>query len=167
MEEALALLKFVKSVTIVHRRDALRASKIMQEKVLEDHKDRVGVLWETQIREVRGTDKLEEIVVENFKTGQMHKMPAEGLFLAIGHVPDTAFLSGQVGLDEKGHLVTELTQRGKISPQEAYLSGYPTMTSVSGVFGAGDVVDFRYRQAVTAAGMGCMAALDVERYLRE
>ncbi|MBI4034915.1 MAG: FAD-dependent oxidoreductase, partial [Candidatus Chisholmbacteria bacterium] len=117
--------------------------------------------WNTEVLEIIGDDKLKAIKVKNNKTGEVSELVLDGLFIAIGHVPATQVFRGQVGLDEKGYIKTEINYPSKPS----WLSGYPTMTSVEGVFAAGDVVDFRYRQAVTAAGFGCMAALDVEKYL--
>lgn len=165
MEEALALLKHAKKVGIIHRRDKFRASRIMQDRVLKKHKDKVDVLWDTKVVGVKGENKLEEIVVENNNTGERRSLKTDGLFLAIGHIPSTGLFQDQLKLDRKGHLVTRLNSLESQVPEEVWIKGYPTMTSVEGVFGAGDVVDFRYRQAVTAAGFGCMAALDAERWL--
>ena len=165
MEEVLSLARYARSVTLIHRRDTLRASKIMQERVLEGHKDRVKSRWNSQVVGVTGEKKLEAITVEDTKTGKKEELATDGLFISIGHVPETSIFDGQVELDQKGYLVTKLTSSWSDIPQKTWLEDYPTMTSVQGVFGAGDVVDFRYRQAVTAAGMGCMAALDVEKYL--
>lgn len=165
MEEVLALTKHAREVTLIHRRDVLRASKIMQQRVLEDHKDVVKVLWNTEVREIQGEDQLEAIVVENSKTGKRTQFVADGLFLSIGHFPVTDLFQGKLALDEKGYLLTHFNGLDTTGSKKVWLEGYPTMTSVPGIFGAGDVVDFRYRQAVTAAGFGCMAALDAERYL--
>lgn len=157
VEDVMALTKFAKKVYLVHRRDALRASKIMQERILSNEK--VEVIWDSEVTEVMGEMKLEGVKVKNVKTGEVKEMPIEGLFLAIGHLPSTDLFKGKLDLDEKGFLKTQMTT-GK-----NWMTDYPTMTSVNGVFGAGDVVDFRYKQAITAAGMGCQAALDVEKYL--
>jgi thioredoxin reductase (NADPH) len=182
MEEVLALTKHTREVTLIHRRDKLRASQIMQQRVLEENKDKVSVLWNTEVLEIKGDEKLEAIVVEDLKTKKRSTLPADGLFLAIGHLPVTDLFKGKLELDNKGYLMTGLNgllhaphasqkSQSKTRGSNArideglWLEGYPTMTSAQGVFGAGDVVDFRYRQAVTAAGFGCMAALDVERYL--
>ena len=165
MEEVLALVKHAKEVTLICRRDEFKASKIMQKRVLEDNKDKVKVLWNTEVKGVKGEGKLEAIVVENKKTGEKQTLSTDGLFLAIGHIPETEIFKEQVELDKKGYLVTHLNSLKSEVAEKVWLEDYPTMTSVDGVFGAGDVVDFRYRQAVTAAGFGCMAALDVERYL--
>jgi len=162
MEDALALTKFAKSVTIIHRRDELKASKIMQERVLKEK--RVPVMWNTEVLAVSGEQKLEKIKVRNVDSGEEKELEADGLFLAIGHIPDTDFLDSAVETDDHMYVVTRMVKDGVDSRKEM-LEGYPTMTSVEGVFAAGDVVDFRYRQAITAAGMGTQAALDVEKYL--
>ncbi len=159
MEEVMALKRQTKNVGLIYRGDKLRASKIMQEKVLvpSSHKastrrSEVQVIWNSEVVGVTGEQKLEKIKIKDVKTGKEKELPADGLFLAIGHLPETDLFKGVLDLDEKGFLVTGKTDM-------------PTQSSVRGVFGAGDVVDFRYKQAVTAAGMGCMAALDVEKYL--
>lgn len=162
MEDILALRKFAKEVTLIHRGDKLRASKIMQEKALGDKQ--VPVLWNSEVVGVKGTNALEALMVKDNKTGETRELPAQGLFLAIGHIPDTDFLSGQIELDDHKYLVTRMIKDG-VNVRSEFLEGFPTMTSVTGVFAAGDVVDFHYRQAITAAGMGCQAALDVEKYL--
>lgn len=157
MEDTLVLTKFASEIGVVHRRDSLRASKIMQEKVLKNEK--VKVWWDSVVVGVKGEGVLKKVVIKNLKSGEEKEVEAGGLFLAIGHVPETKFFEGQLELDEKGFLKVELYEEG------VKVEGYPMMTSVKGVFAAGDVVDFRYKQAVTAAGMGCQAALDVEKYL--
>jgi len=164
MEDALALTRFVKSATVIHRRNELRASKIMQERVLGNNK--IRILWDTEVVGVGGESKLEKIKIRNVKDGKEEDLMAEGLFLAIGHAPVSEFLKGQVDLDEKGYLITNLVRDG-VENKKVWLGGFPTQTSVEGVFGAGDVVDARYKQAVTAAGMGCMAALDAGKFLTE
>ena len=151
MEEASFLTKFAKSVTIVHRRESFRASKIMQDRVLANPK--VKVVWDAEVADVHGKDTVDALEIHNVKTGQRSKLAVQGLFLAIGHVPNTRFLNGALGVDEKGYIRTH-------GPLE-------TRTNVEGVFVAGDVFDSRYRQAVTAAGSGCKAAIDVERWLHE
>lgn len=148
MEEALFLTKYGSRVYIVHRRDELRASRIMQQRAMSN--DKIELLWSHVVREAVGTDALTGVVVENLKTGGVRTIEAAGLFFAIGHTPNTAFLDGQLALDGAGYVVT--------TPGS-------TQTSVPGVFAAGDVQDPRWRQAVTAAGTGCMAALEVERFL--
>jgi thioredoxin reductase (NADPH) len=151
MEEVLALSKFAKKVGVIHRRKEFKASKIMQRKVEE--KGNVEFLWNTEVLEIKGDEQARAVTVKNNQTGEIKELAMDGIFIAIGHEPATEVFAGQIELDRKGYVVT-----GK---DEAY----PTMTSVAGVFAAGDVVDWRYRQAVTAAGMGCMAALDAEKYL--
>ncbi|MCG2691427.1 thioredoxin-disulfide reductase [Microgenomates group bacterium] len=147
-EEALALTKFAKEVVLVVRRDELRASKIMQGRVKNNPK--IKILWKSQATEIMGENKVEAIKINNTET-----MKTDGVFLAIGYKPATELFKNIIELDEKGYV--------KIGRD----SEYPTMTSVTGVFAAGDVVDFRYRQAVTAAGMGCQAAIDAEKWLEK
>ncbi len=163
MEEALALSKFTPKVTLIHRKDSFKASKVMQMRVLAEKK--IPVMWDSDVVAVKGESKLEVIVVKNAKTREERELPADGLFLAIGHTPATEILKDRVELDSHGYLVTKMTSNKPLVNQEIWLSDYPTQTSVVGVFGAGDMVDIRYRQAVTAAGMGCMAALDAEKFL--
>jgi thioredoxin reductase (NADPH) len=147
MEEALFLTKFASRVTVIHRRHALRASAIMARRVLDHPK--IEVRWNSVVEEILGNGAVTGVRVRDVATGATSDLPLEGVFVAIGHVPRTELFRGQLELDPKGYLRT--------------LNG--TMTSVPGVFGAGDVVDFTYRQAVTAAGMGCRAALDAQRWL--
>ncbi len=167
MEDALALTKFAKSVTIVHRRDSFKASKIMQERVLSHEK--VSVLWNTTVDSVIGTQKVTEIAVTT--NGEQKTLPADGVFLAIGHRPMNRIFEGQVALDAHGYVITRqsMTKVGLAAAESALteeeLVGSPTMSSIPGVFAAGDGVDVRYKQAITAAGMGCAAALDAERWL--
>ncbi|MDQ3956622.1 MAG: thioredoxin-disulfide reductase [Actinomycetota bacterium] len=149
MEEAIFLTKFASKVTVVHRRDSLRASKIMQERALENPK--IGFVWDSIIEEIVGNGKVEGARVRNLKTDALAELTTDGVFVAIGHVPNTGLFEGQLDL-VGGYIQT---------------NDGTTQTSVPGVFAAGDVVDFRYRQAITAAGMGCMAAIDAERYLEE
>jgi thioredoxin reductase (NADPH) len=148
MEESLYLTKFAREVVIVHRRDRFRASKVMAERVLSHPK--VRVLWNTQVVEVLGYHEIAGLRLEDTTTGERRDLPVSGLFVAIGHVPNTAFLEGQL----------ELTPHGYVKTQ-----AWRTATSVPGVFTAGDVMDDYYRQAITAAGTGCMAALEAERWL--
>ena len=160
MEDTLALTKFAKKITVIHRRDQFKASKIMQARVLAA-KDKVDVLWNSGAVEVLGDGvKIRTIKVKNLLTGKITEEETDGLFVAIGHKPATSFLKGQVELDEKNYIKTGVNYGGV-----DWLTGYPTMTSVPGVFAAGDNVDFRYKQAATAAGMGVMAALDAEKWL--
>jgi thioredoxin reductase (NADPH) len=151
MEEASYLTKFASDVTIVHRRDAFRASQVMQDRVLANPK--VGVRWNSQVVDVLGGDSISGVRLRDTETGEEEDYPAGGLFVAIGHTPNTGFLGGQL----------ELTPHGYIKLCRAWR----TETSVPGVFAAGDVMDDYYRQAVTAAGTGCMAALEAERWLAE
>ncbi len=147
MEEALFLTKFADRVTVVHRRDTLRASKIMQERAFKN--DKIDFVWNSVVVDLLGDGRLEGARVRNVVTGAEHVLPVTGLFVAIGHVPNTAIFAGQLELDPGGYIVTK--------------GG--TRTSVEGVFATGDVQDRIYRQAVTAAGSGCMAAIDTERWL--
>ncbi len=173
MEDTMALTKFALTVTVIHRRERFRASKIMQERVLNNKK--VAVWWNTQVVEVIGDgQKIRAIRVKNLQTGEEREEMAEGLFVAIGHTPATEFLQGSgVELDEKGYVITGMTYplhskfQQPNTKESLWLTGYPTMTTVEGVFAAGDNVDFKYRQAVTAAGYGVMAALDAERWLTD
>lgn len=162
MEDAIALHKFAKSVTIVHRKDALKASKIMQERVLGERK--IPVMFNTEVVGVKGENRLESISVKDVKTGEIKEMSADGLFLAIGHLPAGDFLDTQVEMDNHGYVITNMVRDG-VNLRTEMLDGSPSQTSVKGVFAAGDIVDIRYRQAITAAAMGCQAALDVEKYL--
>ncbi|MGW0332433.1 thioredoxin-disulfide reductase [Streptomyces sp. NPDC003011] len=148
MEEATFLSRFAKSVTIVHRRDTLRASKAMQDRAFADPK--IKFVWDSEVAEIQGDQKLAGLKLRNLKTGEFSDLPVTGLFIAIGHDPRTELFKGQLELDEEGYLKVEAPS---------------TRTNLSGVFGAGDVVDHTYRQAITAAGTGCSAALDAERFL--
>jgi thioredoxin reductase (NADPH) len=148
MEEALFLTKFASKVTIVHRREEFRASKIMADRALNHPK--IDVLWNTTVEEVLGDDLVNGLRVRNVKTGEVSVLPVEGFFVAIGHDPNTKIFQGQLDLHATGYVVTPTGS---------------TTTSVEGVFAAGDVVDHYYQQAITAAGMGCQAAIDVEHWL--
>ena len=148
MEEATFLSRFARSVTVVHRRDALRASKAMQERAFADPK--ISFVWDSEVAEVQGEQKLAGLKLRNVKTGELSDLAVTGLFIAIGHDPRTELFKGQLDLDEEGYLKVA-------SPS--------TRTNVTGVFAAGDVVDHTYRQAITASGTGCSAALDAERFL--
>jgi thioredoxin reductase (NADPH) len=152
MEEALFLTKFASKVTLVHRREEFRASKIMQERVLAHEK--VEVLWNTEIREINGSKEngVESVRLFNNKTNEETIYPTQGVFIAIGHQPNTHLFKGVLDMDEVGYLKTD---------------GRTMKTKVPGVFACGDAQDSYYRQAVTAAGTGCMAAIDAERYLAE
>ncbi len=147
MEEATFLTKFATKVSIVHRRDKLRASKIMQDRAVKNEK--IAFVWNSVVEDILGNDVVAGARLKNLVTGKTTDLPCAGVFVAIGHRPNTALFAGQITMDEKGYIRT--TQG--------------TATSVPGVFAAGDVQDSVYRQAVTAAGSGCMAAIDAERYL--
>jgi thioredoxin reductase (NADPH) len=149
LEEAIYLTKFATKVTVIHRRDTLRASKIMQDKAFANPK--IEFIWDSEVVDVNDTQRGEvtSLVIRHLKTGAEQTLPVDGLFIAIGHTPNTRLFKGQIDLDANGYI---LTHGG-------------TKTSVPGVFAAGDVQDHVYRQAVTAAGSGCMAAIDAERYL--
>jgi thioredoxin reductase (NADPH) len=171
MEDALALTRFASSVTMVHRRDSFRASKIMQERVLGNEK--VKVMWNSGIVEIKGDSKVTGLVIEDLNDHSTREVDADGVFVAIGHKPATEIFRDKILLDEKGFVVTRLSL-GKLSLEEASkhidekgFVAYPMMTTIEGVFGAGDCVDFRYKQAITAAGLGTMAALDIEKWLEE
>ncbi|NCN06245.1 MAG: thioredoxin-disulfide reductase [Candidatus Pacebacteria bacterium] len=167
MEDTLALTKFADSVTVVHRRDAFKASKIMQERVLKNEK--VKVFWNTQLKEIRGEEMVKEVVLE--VDGKQKTFPADGVFIAIGHKPTSQLVSHAIELDDHGYIVTRqsATKHGVAAASaavtDAGLVAFPSMTSVEGIFAAGDCVDIRYKQAITAAGQGCAAALDAERWL--
>ncbi|MFJ7413173.1 thioredoxin-disulfide reductase [Streptomyces sp. NPDC098077] len=148
MEEATFLSRFAKSVTIVHRRDTLRASKAMQDRAFADPK--IKFAWDSEVAEIKGDQKLSGLTLRNTKTGETSELPVTGLFIAVGHDPRTELFKGQLELDDEGYLKVEAPS---------------TRTNLTGVFGAGDVVDHTYRQAITAAGTGCSAALDAERFL--
>jgi thioredoxin reductase (NADPH) len=151
VEEALFLTNFAASVSLVHRRDALRAEKILQERLFKHPK--ISVIWDTMVEEIRGSEeplKITHIRLRNVKTGLVSERAVDGVFIAIGHTPATELLAGQVRMKPSGYIET---------------ASHSTATSVAGVFAAGDVTDDVYRQAVTAAGQGCMAALEAERYL--
>ena len=151
MEEATSLTKFATKVTVVHRRDKLRASKIMVDRSMRNPK--ISFVWDSEVADVLDTDgnkKIRAVVLNNLKSGKRTELPVGGLFIAIGHKPNTELLAGQLELDDKGYVLTKEKS---------------TYTSIEGVFACGDVQDSVYRQAVTAAGTGCMAAIDAERWL--
>jgi thioredoxin reductase (NADPH) len=150
LEEATFLTRFANSVTVIHRRDALRASKIMQDRAFANPK--ISFRWDSEVTEVLGEDKVTGLRLRNTKTGEESTLLVNGLFVAIGHDPRTELFAGQLSMDDEGYLIVEQPS---------------TRTGVDGVFAAGDVVDHTYRQAVTAAGTGCAAALDAERWLAD
>jgi len=147
VEEALFLTRFANSVTLIHRRDTLRASKIMQERVLKNEKMRFA--WNSQVTEILGDEKVSGVSVVDTVTGESRVLDVTGVFIAIGHVPNTTLVEGQLDLHENNYVVT----------------GPGSYTNIDGVFAAGDVQDHHYRQAITSAGSGCMAAIDAERWL--
>jgi len=147
MEDALFLSKFASSVTVIHRRDKLRASKIMQERAFRNPK--IKFIWNSVVKEITGEKTVDSSIIENTFTGVTSRIKCDGVFVAIGYQPNTGTFAGQIELDRKGYIIT----RNR------------TETNVEGVFAAGDVHDHRYRQAVTAAASGCEAAMDVEKYL--
>src|SRR5690349_3190880 len=148
IEEATFLTRFGSKVTLIHRRDELRASKIMQERAFADPK--LEIQWNSEVASINGTDRLESLTLRDTVTGETSDLPATGLFIAIGHDPRSELLTGQVDLDDDGYVMVKHPS---------------THTNLAGVFACGDLVDHHYRQAITAAGTGCAAALDAERYI--
>ncbi len=148
IEEAIFLTRFAGKVTIIHRRDQLRASKIMQERAFKNEK--ITFAWNSVVVDILGEEKVSGVRLKNVKTEEITDLPCEGFFLAIGHIPNTQLFNGQLDLDEQGYIFTQ---------------GKSTATNIPGVFAAGDVQDSKYRQAITAAGTGCMAALEAEKFL--
>lgn len=148
MEESLYLTRYASRVFIVHRRDTLRASKIMADRAM--HHPKISILWDSVVEEVSGDTVVRSVTIRNVKTGALETRPASGLFFAVGHVPNSGFLGSQIDLDQNGYI--------KVQPGSC-------KTSVPGIYAAGDVQDHVYRQAITAAGTGCMAALEIEREL--
>jgi thioredoxin reductase (NADPH) len=147
VEEAIFLTKFATKVSVIHRRDQLRASKILQDRAFSN--DKIDFIWNSVVTEISGNGKVDRVRIKSVTDGSERDLDLEGLFVAIGHTPNTSLFEGQLEMAE-GYIVTP---------------GSTTETSVPGIFAAGDVVDYRYRQAVTAAGMGCMASIDAERWL--
>jgi thioredoxin reductase (NADPH) len=149
LEDALYLTKFANTVTIIHRRDQFRASKIMQERVFANSK--IKIIWDSVVTEIKGESKVTGVKIKNVKTGEEKELKTDGVFVAIGHSPATEIFKGQIEIDDQGFIVKKEN----------------TETSVKGVFVAGDVADRRYKQAIVAAGEGAKAAIDVEKYLQE
>ncbi len=150
MEESQFLTKFATKVVVIHRKDSFKASKIMQDRFFKNTKCKV--VWDSEVAEVLGDGKkVTGVKIRNVKTGKISELKTDGVFLAIGHVPNTALFQGKLDLDEKGYIRTDRFMK----------------TSIAGVFAAGDVQDVRYRQAITAAGSGCQAAMEAEKYLAE
>ena len=148
LEEATFLTRFARTVTLVHRRDTLRASKIMQERAFAS--DKIRFAWDSEVVSANGEGKLSSLTLRNLKTGETSELEATGLFIAIGHDPRSELVKGQVELDDEGYVLVQ---------------GRTTLTNLDGVFACGDLVDHEYRQAITAAGSGCAAALDAEKWL--
>lgn len=148
VEEATFLTKFASKVTLVHRRDKLRASKIMQDRAMTNEK--IAFQWNSALEEVLGDDLVKGIRVRNVQTNQVEEIPVSGVFVAIGHTPNTSLFTGHIDMDEQGYIRTQPNR---------------STTNIPGIFASGDVQDSHYRQAITAAGSGCMAAIDAERYL--
>lgn len=150
MEDSLFLTKYAKTIRLIHRRNSLRASKIMQDRVLAS--DKIEVIWDSEVVDILGTNQsgVQGVRIRNVKTGKEEELKSDGLFMAIGHIPNTDFLNGQLPTDDQGYLISEGVK-----------------TKIPGVFVAGDVADREYQQAVTAAGSGCQAALEVEAFLSE
>jgi thioredoxin reductase (NADPH) len=149
MDEALALVKYAREVTIVHRRDQLRACKVLQERVFANSK--INVVWNSVVEDIIGEERVQAVKLKDIQTGEVSTLPTDGVFVAIGHKPNTDVFHGQIDLDNNGYIIVH----------------DQTKTSVEGIFAAGDVQDPRYKQAITSAGSGCKAALDAEKYLQE
>jgi len=149
VEEATFLTKFASKVYLVHRRDELRASKVMQERAFNN--DKIKFVWDSEIIDIQGDQKMQKAIIKNIKTNEQKELKVGGLFVAIGHVPNTKLFKNQIDLDNDGYIILK----------------NKTNTNIEGVFAAGDVHDRSYRQAITAAGYGCMAAIDVDKYLTE
>ena len=149
MEEAIFLTKFASKVTVIHRRDELRASKIMADRALKN--DKIEFAWNSVVEDIIGEEDVEGVIIRNIKTGEISTIECKGYFAALGHVPSTAVFKGLIDMDDNGFI---------------NLDAHSSYTSCLGVFGAGDCADHVYRQAITAAGMGCRAAIDAERYLQ-
>ncbi len=150
MEEALFLTRFANKVYLIHRRDSFRASQIMQDRVMAH--DKIEIIWNTVVEDIHGEKEVESITIRNVDTGDVREVPVQGFFVAIGHKPNTDIFAGQIDRDETGYIQTK--------PDS-------TCTNIEGVYACGDAQDHVYRQAVTAAGTGCMAAIDAERWLAE
>ena len=149
IEEATFLTKFATKVHLVHRRNELRASKVMQERAINNEK--IKFHWDSEVKDIKGDQKMQQAILKNIKTGNEETLSVGGLFVAIGHEPNTKLFANQIELDNEGYVILK----------------NKTHTSIEGVFAAGDVHDRNYRQAITAAGFGCMAAIDVDKYLTE
>lgn len=148
-EDALFLSKIAKKVTIIHRRDEFRASKIMQDRVFKNKK--ISIIWNSEVKEIKGNKFVKSIIINNIKTNKKSELKTDGIFLAIGHIPNTDIFKNKIKLDKNGLIITDKRMH----------------TNIPGVFAAGDVQDNLFRQAVTAAGSGCIAAIEAERYYEE
>lgn len=167
MEETLVLTKYASEVTIVHRRNSFRASKIMQDRVLNNPK--VKVIWDSVVDDILGEDRVSGVRIKNVKTNDESEISVDGIFVAIGHEPATKLFAGKLELDKKGYIKKVQSEKFKVQNEKGEVIGnrFNMMTSVEGVFTAGDVHDFHYKQAVTAAGFGCQAALEALAWLDE
>jgi len=166
LREALFLSKFGETVTIIHRRDTLRAFPALQDRIFNT--PNIKFIWDSVVEEVLGENKVEAVRIKNVKTEKYSELPTSGLFIAVGHKPSTDFLKGQLELDDKGYIKIIQNSKFKIQNEKGKADReFSTATSVEGVFAAGDVHDWHYQQAVTAAGAGCMAAMDAEEFLEE
>lgn len=172
MEDSLTLTKFASKVYVIHRRNEFRASKIMQERIMNHEK--IEVLFNTAVTEVLGETSVTGLKLSNLETGETSQIESQGLFVAIGHKPDTELFKDQIQLDDKGYIVTHqmaglhaLSGSFDATSWKEHALEFPTMTSIPGVFASGDCVDFIYRQASTAAGMGVSASLDAERWIEK
>lgn len=164
IEDTMALTKFTSNVNLLVRRGELRASKIMQDRVLSN--DKIKIHWNTEVVSLLGDGKLEGLELKNNQNGKKEQVKADGLFYAIGHRPNTDLFKNKININDNGYILTSLNgleKGGNIS--QIWQNQYPSMTSISGVFAAGDCVDYRYRQAITSSGMGAMAAIDIEKWL--
>ena len=161
LEEALFLQRFASKLTVVHRRDQFRASKIMQDRTLSS--DKISVRWNAAVDEVLGEHRVTGARLRDVRTGETSEVPAGGIFVAIGHTPNSSLFEGTLELDQAGYIVAGPSLSRDWDPA----SPFATRTSIEGVFASGDVVDHTYRQAITASGTGCMAAIDAERWLEE
>ena len=167
MEEASVLTKYASSVALVHRRDTFRASRVMRDRVLNNPK--IKVIWDTVIEEILGEDRVTGVRLKNLKSNETSEMPVDGVFVAIGHDPSTKLFFGKLELDDKGYIKIVKHDKWGVKNEvgEPIGNKFSTTTSVEGVFAAGDVADYRYRQAITAAGMGCQAGMDALSWLEE
>jgi len=164
IDDTMALTKFTSNVNLLVRRGELRASKIMQDRVLSN--DKIKIHWNTEVVSLLGDGKLEGLELKNNQNGKKEQVKADGLFYAIGHRPNTDLFKNKININDNGYILTSLNgleKGGNIS--QIWQNQYPSMTSISGVFAAGDCVDYRYRQAITSSGMGAMAAIDIEKWL--